>query len=86
MVEQASKELIENVLAKRLLLQSIKGIILRENNRDKYNWLFSVYFDPEISDFIKQAYTNKEVLKDLEWVRNLITRLHILSKDSTYPI
>ena len=86
MLEKSTRALIENILAKRMVLQSTQGIILRVYNREKYNWLFSVYFDPEVSHYIYQACNDENLLKDINWVNQLISRLLTISKDSVHII
>jgi hypothetical protein len=86
MTQEATRELIENIIAKRTILTSSQGVSLRQSNRIKYNWLHSVYFDIEVSNFISEALSNSEVVKNRAWVEKLTSRLEILCKDSDYSI
>jgi hypothetical protein len=86
MTQEATRELIENIIAKRTILTSSQGVSLRQSNRIKYNWLHSVYFDIEVSNFISEALSNSEVVKNRVWVEKLTSRLEILCKDSDYSI
>jgi hypothetical protein len=86
MIQKATRDLIENLIAKRIVLKSSLGTNLRRTNRKKYNWLHSVYFDYEITKFIVEALSNPEITKNPEWLKKFVLRLHILCKDSNFSI
>jgi hypothetical protein len=86
MQQGATKELIDNLIAKRTILKSALGTNLRYTNRQKYNWLHSVYFDHEVTKFLTQAILKHEITKDPKWLKKFVLRLHLLCKNSEFSI